>query len=243
MTARAMALVLVLAGSACAQARPELDIDATPVHANFSHALPPGSFISVVDLNVPSEAAKEFEKGNRSIAKQDWSKAAESLHKAVALYPAYAAAYNNLGVVYSHLGDRDQEREALQRAVSLNDHLALAYLNLGRMNMEAGNFPDAEILLNKASTLAPNDAVTLILLAYVEWTEQHFEAAVAVCRKAHALRAGHGFTHRVAARVYEREKRISAAIDELQLCLKEEPAAPWAEAVRKELAMLQAIPH
>jgi len=61
------------------------------------------AFVSVRDLGVPSSAEKEFDKASRLISKQDWAKAAGRLQKAIAIYPSYASAYNNLGAVYSHM--------------------------------------------------------------------------------------------------------------------------------------------
>src|SRR5205823_2886068 len=89
------------------------------------------SFISVSELGVPSNAAKEFDKASRLIAKQDWAKATDRLQKGLAIYPRYAAGYNNLGAVLSHQGNNAQARQALEKAVALDDHLAPAYVNLG----------------------------------------------------------------------------------------------------------------
>jgi len=66
---------------------------------------PRASFISVAELGVPVAAAKQFEKANKLIAKQDWAKAAECLKKGLAIYPTYAPAYNNLGATYYYRGN------------------------------------------------------------------------------------------------------------------------------------------
>ena len=59
------------------------------------------------------------------------------------MYPAYAGAYNNLGVIYFALGDDTRAQEALQKAISVNDHFAPAYVNLARLEIRAGDFPEA----------------------------------------------------------------------------------------------------
>ena len=81
-----------------------------------------GATVSASDLKVPKKASKEFDKATKLIAKQDWQAAIDQLNKALALYPDYAEAYNNLGVVYAHLGDPNKEREALQKAVAADNH-------------------------------------------------------------------------------------------------------------------------
>jgi hypothetical protein len=117
--------------------------------------------IGTADLKIPEGAAKEFDE---LIAKQDWKKAIDQLNNALAIYPQYSAAYNNLGVIYARLGDRNQEREALHKAISLNDHFAPAFVNLARMAIVDRDFAAAEALLDKASAMDPANSQTLVLL-------------------------------------------------------------------------------
>ncbi len=203
-----------------------------------------GAFISVSDLGIPSGAAKEFGKANQSIGRQEWTKAIDRLHKAITIYPNYAAAYNNLGVAYANVGDRAQGREALQKAISINDHLAAAYVNLARIDIAIKNLPDAEALLNKASGLGGADAPTLVLLGYAQLMDQHLDEAIATSRKAHAIPQGqHAYLHLAAAHAFELKHQMADVISELQTYLREEPGSPRAEEVRKALATLQAGTH
>jgi tetratricopeptide (TPR) repeat protein len=202
---------------------------------------PNGPTVSAGDLNIPESARKEFDKASDLMAKENWKKAMERLNKALALYPKYAAAYNNLGVIYGKLGERASEREALQKAVSLNDHFAPAYANLAKMAIVDRNFPEAESLLNRATAAEPGDSQTLILLANVELLDQHYDEAIANCRKVHSMvHDSQALVHYIAARALEHENRPVDAVAEFQTFLKEEPSGPRAEAVRKEMAGLQA---
>ena len=206
-----------------------------------NYGVPTNGLVSASGLGVPSRARKEFEKANELIAKQELAQAIERLNRAIALYPAYAVAYNNLGVIYSRLGDRAREKEALEKAISVNDHFALAFVNLGRMEVASGDFVDAETTLGKACAFDPTDPMTLILLSYAEFMDKHFDEAIAVSKKAHALDKPHAFVHRVAARSFEQERKGASAIAELELFLKEEPPGPRADAARKELEVVKAV--
>ncbi|MGA2457166.1 MAG: tetratricopeptide repeat protein [Terriglobales bacterium] len=204
---------------------------------------PTGPTVAAVDLNVPDKAKREFDKASDFIAQQDWKKAQDRLNKALAIYPKYAAAHYNLGIVFGHLGDRTQERAALQKAISINDHFPQAYVSLGKMAIVDRNFPEAEDFLNKAIALDPNTQ-TLVLLANVELMDQHYDEAIANCRKAHATpQDPHALVHYIAARALEHENDLKDAIAELQTFLQEEPSGPRADAVRKELAELQSQAH
>lgn len=216
----------------------EVKVDRTD-GAGRGAGVPVPPLVGVTELNIPSGARKEFDKANTLITRQDWAKAIQALNKAIAIYPSYVEAYNNLGVVYARMGDRTREREALQKALSINDHFAPAYLNLGRMNITAEDFPSAEAALNKAHSFDPNDAMTMVLLTYAQFVDRHLDEAIATCRTAHALPQGqHAFVHQVAARALEQKHRTADAIAELELFLKEEPAGTRAEVARKELAGL-----
>jgi len=203
--------------------------------------VPASAFVSASDLAIPSRARKEFDRATELIRKQEMSEAIQKLNKAIALYPAYALAYNNLAVIYARFGDRVRENEALQKALSLNPRLAVAYVNLGRMNISTGNFSEAETALSQASAFNPADPVTLILLCYAEFMDHGFDAAIATSRKAHSLGKSHSFVHRVAARAFEQKKQSASAIAELQLYLQEEPAGPRADAARKELEIVKTV--
>lgn len=203
-----------------------------------SHA----GFISVKDLGVPSNAAKEFEKASRLIAKQDWTKATERLHKGLAIYPKYAAGYNNLGAAYSHLGNNAQAREALQQAITLDDRLAPAYVNLGRLSFLEKDYSSAESLLTKAVNMAPaENADELFLLAYAQLTDQHLEQVLQTSRQGHEAKLDHhAYLHLVAANACEQQNKIAQSISELQTYLSEEPHSPRGEKVRSAIATLQA---
>jgi len=197
--------------------------------------------VSAGALSIPAKAVKEFDKSNELIKHQEYQKAIQSLNRAIAIYPAYAAAYNNLGAVYQRLGDQAKEREALQRAVSLDDHLAAAYLNLGRMDIANNDFPAGEGVLSKAASSNPSDPMALVLLSYCQFQDRHFDDAIATSHKAHPLQGQHSTVHLVAAKAFEQKHDAVGAIAELELFLEEESAGERADQARKDLKVLRAI--
>ena len=211
------------------------------VEPNYS--VPASALVSASDLGIPTRARKELERANELFRKQDLMNAIEKLRKAIAIYPAYAVAYNNLGVIYARLGDREHERDALERAISIDERFALAYVNLGKMDIAVGDFPSAETALNKASGVDSAEPQTLILLAYAELMDRRFKEAVAASRKAHTLDKPHALVHRMAASAYEQEGDPVDAIAELELFLAEEPTGSRADAARTELARVRAAWH
>lgn len=220
------------------------DVEVRARHTEQSdpiHWAPRASFISAAELGVPPAAAKEFQKANKLIAKQDWAKAGEHLQKGLAIYPKYAAAYNSLSATYYHRGNNAQARQALEQAIALDDHLAVAYANLGRLSFVEKDYPTAESLLTKAINLAPAiDVDELSVLAYAQVTDHHLDQAIETSRQAHAKFGQHAFLHLIAANAYEQQHKIADCVSELHTFLEEEPTGPRSEKVKAAIATLQA---
>ncbi len=198
------------------------------------------STVSASDLKVPEEASHEFDKATKLIAKQQWQKAIEQLNKALALYPAYAQAYTNLGVVYARLGDSDKERDALQKAIAANDHFAPALVNLARLEIKDHNSAAAEAHLNQATAVDPSDPQTLALLAQAQLLDHHYEDAIATAGRVHGMsHSSYALVHYIAARACERLNRLPDAVNEFKLFLTEEPSGERATAARQEMVAIQ----
>jgi tetratricopeptide (TPR) repeat protein len=205
--------------------------------ANRSSADPT---VSAENLRIPGKATREFDKASELMSKQQWQKAAERLQKALALYPNYPQAYNNLGVVYARLGDSDKEREALEKALSANDHFAPALVNLGQMEMQQHQFAAAEHDFERAASVGPADVRTLVLLAQAELLNTQFQEVIETAHKVHTMsHASFARVHYVAARACERLHRFPEAVSELKLFLQEEPSGPFTAAATQELAALE----
>jgi tetratricopeptide (TPR) repeat protein len=215
------------------------------VHAvNANHGAQGAQSVAAVDLSVPDDARKEFDKATKAMADQDWASAQQRLSHAIELYPQYALAYSNLGLVYARLKDPVHEREALEKAIKLDDHMVPASVNLAKLCFREGDSVRAESLLEAAVRGDPSNAEALALLAQAQLLNKQFDAAITSARAVHAMpHANFAVVHYIAARALERENRPQDAIVELQVFLKEEPSGARADQVRKEMAQLQKTQH
>ena len=201
------------------------------------------AMITAAELNIPEKARTEFDKANEDMARQDWKKAAERLNKAIAIYPQYAAAYNNLGVLYSRTNDYVREQEALEKAISLNDHFAPAFDNLGKLCLRQKNFARAETLLEKSVSVDPANMGSLMLLAEAQYMNHRYDAAIVSALHAHTAPQHPSFVHYIAARSYQQEGRQKEALAEFRLFLQEEPTGARADYVRGDIAKMQDSPQ
>lgn len=202
------------------------------------------ALVSAADFNIPKSARKTFDKANDLMAKRKFTQALDRLNEAIAIYPRYAEAYNNLGVVYNELGNARLAREALQRAIAIDDHQVRAMLGLARMDVVDRDFIHAESLLGKAIAADPGNGAALVLLAYAQFSNQQYDQALATCHRAHSLpQTHHAFVHYIAADAWEKQNHPANAMAELQIFLTEEQSGPRAEAARKKMTTLQAELH
>ncbi len=196
--------------------------------------------VAAIDLNVPDSARKEFDKANEDMVRQDWASALKRLNQAIAIYPQYAPAYNNLAVTYGHMNDPAHEREALEKAIALNDHFVPPLVNLAKLCFKDKATARAETLLESATRAEPNNAGTMMLLAQAQLLNKHYDAAIATARKVHAIpHQSLAVIHYIAARAFERENRLPDALAELQIFLTEEPKGARADHVREEIAHIE----
>jgi tetratricopeptide (TPR) repeat protein len=179
--------------------------------------------VAMSDLNVPHRAAKEFSKATDQMERGEWMLAGKALNRAIAIHPGFAAAYNNLGVVYAHLGNRSMEADALTKAIAINGRLTPAYINLARMHIAQNEYADAQRDLATAVGIDPKNSVAVVLLAYAQYMDHRLDEAIASCSQVHHFQnAPHAGAHWVAAFALEQKNQIAEAKKEFETFVSEE---------------------
>ncbi len=213
--------------------------------AEGGHDARPGTpSISINQLKIPNGAKTKYDEASQLMAKADWVGAIGRLNQAIAIYPAYAEAYNNMAAAQARLGNRSRAREALLKAVSVDDHFVPGFVNLAHLEERDQNYQAAETLFAKAVAIDPSNAEMLTLLCRAQLLDKHYDTAIATAHRVHAMPHGSfAIVHYIAARAYQRENRSSEAIAEFKTLLQEEPSGARADAVRKELAEMESKAH
>ena len=98
----------------------------------------------------PANARKEYEQAVKYLGKGDLAGGIDKLRRAIAIYPDYLIARNDLGVQYLKLNRLDEAAEQLRAAVDLNPKYFNARLNLGLVLIEQRVYPEAVVQLNQA---------------------------------------------------------------------------------------------
>jgi hypothetical protein len=92
-----------------------------------------GTTISMISLNAPKDAVKAYEKGRELLKKEKPEEAERSFQKAVDLYPRYATAWYQLGLLQVH-GNGAQAEASFTRSIEADPKFVSPYLNLALMS-------------------------------------------------------------------------------------------------------------
>jgi Tfp pilus assembly protein PilF len=195
--------------------------------------------VSSQQLNVPEKARNELDKGMEAFAKGDDTEAAARMEKAINIFPRYAQAYNNLGVIRVKQNDRASAQVAFEKSVEIDDHFVPGYVNLARLLVSARE-ADASNLLQKALAIDPNNLEALSLLARFQFNKGRFAEALATVNRVHSIPHEHfADVNLIAAEIYQKANRNAEAIVESELYLQEYPDSPRAPQVREAVAQIK----
>jgi tetratricopeptide (TPR) repeat protein len=207
-----------------------------------SNARTKNSTVSVTELSrdVPSKAKKEFEKASVAASKGLTEEAIAHLKSAIAIYPQFAMAYNDLGVQLLAAGRLDEARDALEHAVGLDRNAFNPTLNLGIVLVHLHRFAEAAEVLSRAITIQPNSAAArlysgraLRALGNLENAEKNFKSAYQIGGVEYALALFY------LGEIYLDQGNRNLALDSLQRYLAEVPNAANAIQVRQMIAALR----
>jgi tetratricopeptide (TPR) repeat protein len=108
--------------------------------------------VSAAELrqSVPSAAKKQYELGLKSVNKGNFQQAATHFQEALAIYPEYLAARNDLGAQYLKLKQIDEAQKNFEIVLSNDPKNFNAKFNMGLVQVERHNYNEAIALLNQA---------------------------------------------------------------------------------------------
>ncbi|MDQ3917212.1 MAG: tetratricopeptide repeat protein [Acidobacteriota bacterium] len=106
-----------------------------------------------LEQKVPSDAAREYERGTKAGRDGKTEEAVAHLRKAVSIYPEYLKARNDLATFLLAQGHLDQAAEELRKAVQIDPKAFNPRLNLGIVLVQQRDFAGAADNLEKALSL------------------------------------------------------------------------------------------
>lgn len=111
---------------------------------------PEGSTVSVTALHVPQVAAKAYDKGLAALSDGKLPRARKQFERAVALYPAYAQAWSQLGEVLEQQSEPKEAADACEHALKADAKYLRPYLQLMRLAVNGKRMEEAAALGDRA---------------------------------------------------------------------------------------------
>ena len=190
---------------------------------------------------VPEAAQKEFKLGSKAMDKKNWEEAKDHFQKAIAAFPKYSDAFNNLAQVEIQLNNGKGAVEAFRSATQIDPTLPRANLYLGQFYYENHQYKDAEPYLLHSATDQPQSAQILPILANTELQNGETDLALTNARKVPSLANAKQFaiSHLIVAQALAGKSPDAEIAKEYEAYLKEAPDSPLAPRVKDELAKLK----
>lgn len=106
-----------------------------------------------LDTEIPPKAKKEFERASAAVAENKPTEAMIHLRQAIAIYPRYLKARNDLGAQLLEQGKLDEAADELRLAVEIDSKAFNPHLNLGIVLVRQHKFAEAGAILAEAVAL------------------------------------------------------------------------------------------
>jgi tetratricopeptide (TPR) repeat protein len=149
----------------------EVDTPPIPLNRPFFHT------VRVEELSVPQEAVDELLEADRAFEKGKTSKYLQRVQRALAIFPRYIKALNNLGVYWHKQRDYDMAIRYLREATEIQPEYGIGWANLASSYLTSGDFGKALDASMKAVRLEPDNLQAISLAALSNYNLGHLDEA------------------------------------------------------------------
>jgi tetratricopeptide (TPR) repeat protein len=189
---------------------------------------------------IPKRALDMYNKAVELAKTGDGSGAIQGLQGAVAEYPEFMIAYNEMGVLYMKLNELQKADEALQAAIKIEPEAYMPQMNRGIVLVMMKRYSEAEVLLRGVIKTKPDLAVAHYFLGQAVAYQGNFDEAEKELLKSVELGDEQmKEAHRLLAIIYSSRGDNKNTIAELETYLKLVPTTPDAEQLRAVIKKLK----
>lgn len=197
-----------------------------------------GNLVSIVSLAAPRDARKAFERGLQLLRKGKTEDAEKEYRKAVAIYPKYADAWNEIGRIQLDRGQDDAARQSFQTAIQADPKYVNPYLQLSVIYMRRAQWRDLADDTAVAVKLDPFDYPQAWLFnGAANWNLKNVAAAEKSVREAERLDSRHTLpqVYHLMGMILAQHHDYAGSAEYLRQYLRLDPAAGDADKARAQL--------
>jgi len=194
----------------------------------------PDAIVSVRELQIPSRAREEFQRGLRRLEKRDPAGSLEHFDAAISSSPDYYEAYYHRGVAEMQMDKNEEALQSFQKAIDLSDgRYARAQFGYGLILCRQGKPEEAERIVRQGLETEPNLPDGHVVLGFLLLKLKRTDEAENSAREALRLNdpnAAKGYL--VLADVDAERRDYQAQVRDLNEYLKLRPNDPKKEFLR-----------
>ena len=220
-------------------------LDSPNVGTILLHRLGPvdGRAVSASSLAAPKDASAAFDKGLEALKKNKLGDAQKDFENAVRIYPAYAAAWFELGKLTSGRGQLDDALHFFQTAIQADPKDVEPYLSVAAIQSVEKQWPQLAATTAALLRLNPYDYPQAhYLSALAGYYLKNLDAAEKSVREAERLDVQGRFpkSWQLLGAILASRGAYPEAAEQLRQYLKLAPQAPDAAAARAKVEQLEA---
>jgi Flp pilus assembly protein TadD len=200
----------------------------------------PGSMMSVKTANLPAEALKHFQAGEKTFASgKNLDEAVASFKKATEIAPNFSEAFLMMGMAELGCKRFEAAEKTFTRAISLDAASAPALVGLAEARNSLGKFDQARATLSQALHLSPDSPEAHYELAKSLWGLKRWEEAEPHAVRSIALKPDYPDAHVMLGNILLRKRDAAGALREFQEYLRLAPQGSMADPTRQVVSKLQ----
>lgn len=196
----------------------------------------PGTTISVTSMAAPKNAMHDYEKAEKALEEKP-EEAEKDLHKAVQIYPQFAAAWTLLGDIHYQNKQFEEARNEYSHAVAADPQYVKPAYGLAMIAMQEKKWNEAAQLTEQVLKMnALAFPMAYFFNAAANYNQQKYDDAEVSARKFKALDTQHHHPDicLLLSQIDSRKKDYAGAARELRDYLTAVPNAPDAESIKVE---------
>ncbi len=201
-----------------------------------------GRTISATTAMAPKDARKAFDKARDQIKKQKWLEAQKELERAVGIYPKYAAAWHQLGMIQEKQNDVEGARKSYAEALAADTKFINPYLQLALISAREAKWQEVADTTDRVVKLNPFDFPQAFFYnAVAKFNLHKLDDAESSAREALKLDTNHQIakTSHLLGIILAQKQDYKGAAEHMENYLKFAPDAKDAAQVRKQLDELR----
>jgi tetratricopeptide (TPR) repeat protein len=190
--------------------------------------------VPVRELEIPSKAQSEYERGLDRLAKSDFPGSLAHFNKAATVYPAYYEAFYHMGVAEFRLNHQDKAVEAFQKAIDLSGgHYARPQFAYGLILCHQQKAQEAERLIRRGLQADRDSAEGYLFLGIALLGQNRLEEAEKSLGEALLRKPQYPDVYLALADLHAKRKDYRAQVQDLDIYLELVPSSPGSDYVRK----------